>query len=139
MRDFFIGVNHDGETVYITNFSWDCGWYWGGGYVQSKKDGQMVSHQHFDGLFLNGGQITGARDAYLKRSLLTDEQWYRLCDLFKRFYAYKESAMSLHRGGAHITSRDAKVYEKDEALSKAMNKHIEDVIIREIRLLLGGL
>jgi hypothetical protein len=33
--------------VYIYDFSWDCGWYWGGGYI-----GNSNFHSHFDGAFL---------------------------------------------------------------------------------------
>ena len=36
------------ENVYLYDFSWDCGWYWGGGYI-----GNRNFHAHFDGAFLN--------------------------------------------------------------------------------------
>lgn len=35
------------EPVFLTDFKWDCGWYWGGGYIGNKN-----FHTHFDGCFL---------------------------------------------------------------------------------------
>ena len=36
------------EPVYLNGFSWDCGWYWGGGYI-----GNTRFHAHFNGAFLD--------------------------------------------------------------------------------------
>lgn len=33
--------------VYLDDFKWDCGWYWGGGYI-----GNTNFHAHFNGAFL---------------------------------------------------------------------------------------
>ena len=35
------------EAVYLRDFTWDCDWYWGGGYI-----GNSEFHAHFDGAFL---------------------------------------------------------------------------------------
>ena len=35
----------DGNTIYLSSPSWDCGWYWGFGYLGNKD-----CHYHIDGL-----------------------------------------------------------------------------------------
>jgi len=35
------------ESIYLYDFTWDCGWHWGGGYV-----GNAHFLCHFDGCFL---------------------------------------------------------------------------------------
>lgn len=129
-KGFYIGINKDGERVYIQDFSWDCGWYWGGGYVQTRS-----SHQHFNSLFLKGGDCIEARNEHFEKCKISEGDWWRLCDLFKQFYAHKESARCFHSGG-HYTSKDRKEDEINKEMEDKINKHIEDVVIREIRLLL---
>jgi len=42
------------EPVYLEGFKWDCGWYWGGGYIGNSK-----FHAHFNGAFLDTPDIRG--------------------------------------------------------------------------------
>lgn len=42
------------ESVSLNGFKWNCGWYWGGGYIGNKN-----FHAHFDGAFLNVPDIRG--------------------------------------------------------------------------------
>jgi hypothetical protein len=40
----YLGTN-DGESIYLSAPRWDCGWYWGFGYL-----GNSRCHYHVDGL-----------------------------------------------------------------------------------------
>src|SRR5690606_35612654 len=42
------------ERVYLTGFRWNCEWYWGGGYIQTRS-----MHTHFDECFLNVVDVRG--------------------------------------------------------------------------------
>ena len=68
------------EPIYLEGFKWDCGWYWGGGYL-----GNRNMHTHFDGCFLETPDIRGhslgrfvtpwtKRPEYYK----TDAEWPRV-------------------------------------------------------------
>ena len=38
-------TKYDHKPIYLDGFSWDCGWYWGFGYLGNKN-----CHYHVDGL-----------------------------------------------------------------------------------------
>jgi len=42
------------ESVYLTGFNWECGWYWGGGHIQTKS-----MSAHFNHCFLDEVDIRG--------------------------------------------------------------------------------
>ena len=59
-KHFLLGINHDGEYVWLEKESWDCGWYWGFGYLHTysnnrcpERSRDLNSHFHFDSTFLN--------------------------------------------------------------------------------------
>jgi hypothetical protein len=137
--------NHP-EAIYLEDFTWDCGWYWGGGYV-----GNRNMHCLFDGCFLevpdhrghslgaftpknisNGCSVWEKLSTFLDNAQYNENQWWRIKDLFKQFYALKEAAEVFQHGG-HCTSdkRDPREINKD--MAAALNKHIETVIIPLIR------
>lgn len=146
------------ERVYLTGFQWDCGWYWGGGYIETKS-----MHTHFDSCFLNVVDIRGHSlgsfctpwnkkegytevnngcsiwedlDFFLDDAQFTSKQWWRIKDLYKQFYAYKQAAECFRLGG-YCTLEGRSEQEKVPELESAINKHIETVIIPEIMKALG--
>lgn len=90
------GVYVTGESVYLTKHSWDCGWYWGLGYI-----GNRNLHCHFDGQFLT--QETDITKIF-ESTKLTQKQWWLLRDLFVQAYALKKCA-EVYRHGGHQTSQ----------------------------------
>jgi len=116
---------------YLTDFKWDCDWYWSGGYL-----GNANLHHHFKGL--NNGKNQNLRDAfneYYTYTKLTDSQIWRLCDLMQQFYAHHKSAECFQYGG-HYTSENRNENELNLDFAKSINNHIEDTIIPEVRKLL---
>ena len=136
------------EAVYLYDFEWSCGWYWGGGYIGNKK-----FHTHFDSCFLkvpdyrghplgsfkpqdiyNGCALWEDLSTFLDNPSFTEDQWWRMKDLFKQFYAYKKAAECFHLGG-NCTSKGRAEKEINLDMGKKINSHIELVIIPEIRKL----
>ena len=111
-KSIFIGIN-DGEKIYLSAPSWDCGWYWGFGYL-----GNRNCHYHVDGL--NAKENINLFDAFKKHFgsslVVRDSQLWTLCELFKTFYALKETAEVLGRGGSHFTTNPCSelIINKDE-------------------------
>ena len=79
-KHYLLGVRkEDGLKVWLQEPSWDCGWYWGFGYIEiySKNQKALYEHTHFDSLFFGK-----EKDAfkmlkeYFKETVLTDkEKW----------------------------------------------------------------
>lgn len=159
---WYLGDLKDGQhpkRIYLSDFSWDCGWYFGGGYL-----GNSQLHCHFNGCFLNaldGWHPLGSfinKNAPLPTKHHTEEYvirvdghpshlplstwldnpqydentWWRIKDLFVQFYAYKKAAEAFHSGG-HMTSRGRNEAEINPDMEEMLNKHIEEVVIAEIR------
>lgn len=143
------------EKVYLEDFEWQCGWYWGGGYVGNKD-----FHCHFDGCFLkvpdirghslgnfvtpwnntdkkgivisNGCSVWENLDCFLDNTQYNARQWWRIKDLFKQFYTLKAAAEVFQYGG-HCTSDNRDPREINKDMAATLNKHIENVIIPLIR------
>ena len=144
------------EQIYLSGFSWDCGWYWGGGYL-----GNRNMHTHFDGCFLNvvdvrghslgnfvscwykgnfpetakeisnGCSIWESLSFFLDNAQFTEKEWWRIKDLYKQFYSLKQCAKTFHSGG-HCTAEGRNKKEVNQTMENKINKHIEEVIILEI-------
>lgn len=103
-KQILLGYNND-EPIYLSAPSWDCGWYWGFGYLGNKN-----CHYHVDGL--NKGKNQNLYDAFIEHfgNTLTvrRSQLWTLCELFKTFYALKQTAEVLGRGGSHYTNNPCK-------------------------------
>lgn len=115
----------DGENIYLSAPSWDCGWYWGFGYLGNKN-----CHYHVSGL--QGKENINMHDAFKKHfgdSLtIDDNKLWTVCELFKTFYALKETAEVLGRGGSHYTTNLI----ASLIINKKEVKRINEIIIPEL-------
>lgn len=137
-RGYLLGVTKDGDYVYMEKFSWDCGWYWGGGYLHFHKRNNRSwnCHTHFDSIFFNNMDkdnkynIDKYRDMF-EKSALTEDEWWRLFDLMKQFYSLRECAEVFQYGG-HMTSKGRTENELNPFLASELNNQIKTVIIPEV-------
>lgn len=143
------------EPVYLEGFKWDCGWYWGGGYIGNKN-----FHAHFDGAFLDVPDIRGhvlgnfitpwqpktensvvvSNGCSIWENITTflddvpphiSNRFWRIKDLYKQFYKLREAAEVFQHGG-HCTSEGRNPAELNKEMAKMINDHIYAVIIPEI-------
>jgi hypothetical protein len=144
------------ENVYLRDFSWECNWYWSGGLI-----GNSNFSAHFDGAFLdvpdirghalgnfitpwtknppadsivinNGCSVWEDLSTFLDNPQYNTNQWWRIKDLFKQFYTLRHAAEVFQYGG-HCTSDKRNPAELNKEMADKINKHIETVIIPEIR------
>jgi len=115
-KNIFIGM-HNNENIYLSAPSWDCGWYWGFGYLGNKN-----CHYHVEGLTKHEEydtdkkcfkyEFTNLYDGFKKHFgsslIIRDSQLWKLVELFKTFYVLKECAETLGRGGVHYTTNPCK-------------------------------
>lgn len=89
----------DGVDTYLAAPSWDCGWYWGFGYIQNK-----YLHMHCNSLDINKNMRDAIKEFFDAGTLtLSDEDLWTFCELMKTFYTLKETAELYYRGGANYT------------------------------------
>lgn len=124
--NYLLGQDADGINYWLEAPKWDCGWYWGFGYIGTytnnrfpERSRDINSHQHWDS-FIVGEQehYDFEKHAYVKddyvhhlnanknfvATVLTDNESWELADLMKRFYTMKEMAEILEHGTGHLTS-----------------------------------
>ena len=118
---------HDNEPIYLSPPSWDCGWYWGFGYL-----GNNNCHYHVSGL----EKDMNLYDAFIKHfgdtlKIRLSDLW-TFCELFKSFYILKETAEILGRGGSNYANNPCKniIINKEEV--ERINKIIIPKIFEEI-------
>ena len=93
---------HDGETIYLSRPSFDCGWYWGFGYI-----GNRNHHYHLDGI--GKGENINFRDALVKHFgdsfIVKDEAaLWKFAEIVLTIYTLKRAAETFTRGGSHMTT-----------------------------------
>lgn len=124
-KNIYIGTV-DNEKIYLSAPSWDCGWYWGFGYL-----GNRNCHYHVDGL--NKTENIHLFDAFKKHFsedfiVKSDSKLWTLCELFQTFYTLKETAEVLGRGGSHFTENPC----KDLIINKTEVERINNVVLPQI-------
>ena len=131
---FLLGKNTNNERVYLEKASWDCGWYWGFGYLET-----LNSHTHFDTEILRNEEHICAYDKFKKyfvETCLSDNEIWQLCDYMYSFYTLRESAELFGYGYSHQTEK-AKIDEiKNTELVDKINKEMLPKLFEKIYELL---
>lgn len=120
------GTSADGEAVYLTKHKWDCGWYWGLGYV-----GNRNCHFHFDSLlYIKGkdGKVKFTASDLFSETNITDKEWWIIRDLFVQAYALQKAAEVYHHGGHQSFTKGVTDIIRDDGLVKRINADLEKVL-----------
>jgi len=147
------------ENVYLEGFEWSCGWYWSGGGISTRNMWAHFDSCFLDTIDSRGHSLGNFYDPwtklpdYLKKEDVTiidngcsvwedlgtfldfpqydADQWWRIKDLYKQFYIFRDAAEAFQHGG-HCTNKDRSKAEINKRKAKSINDHIENVIIPEI-------
>lgn len=144
---FLLGITEDGEKYFLQEERWDCGWYWGCGYVNTFTNNKsphlsrdISSHQHFDSLFFNKNKHGfDAFKEFFTLSTVTEKELWTLCELMKTIYTSKEWAEVAGRGGSHYTSNPASEIIKNPEEVKRINEIVLPRLFEEVKSLLVGI
>lgn len=112
----------DNNRYYLRKPKFDCGWYWGLGYLATGRG----SHLHFDSYFKDKPFY----DAWIdfEDTPFTKDEAYIITDYMRQLYRLREMADMLHLGNTHITS-EAKALEQFAEQNTAEYKRINNVLI----------
>ena len=137
-KEYLMGKNQDGEKVWLETPSWDCGWYWGFGYLNT-----ISSHTHVNGLTgrqeywdsekqcfrVSSDYVHNIYDSpKLVETTFTENEGWKLSELFREFYLLKDMAEYTHRSpaGCHVTT--SPVTQDPEKMAQ-WHKEINEVMI----------
>ena len=118
---YLLGVDAEGTKYWLEAPSWDCGWYWGFGYVETYTNNNypnhsrdINSHQHFDSLFLNDSKVNAfdAFNEFFKETTLNEKEIHLLIDYMSSFYKLKDVAKTLGVGYSNMTETAKEINEK---------------------------
>lgn len=137
---YLLGKDKNGINYYLESFSFDCDWYWGGGYIETftnnnfpsfSKD--ISSHQHFDSLFFQQKEDghTAFNKFFVDSPFSNEEKW-QIMELFKSFYTARQYSDMLYLGGSHYTHNDCSEIIKNSNEYERINKIVIPEIIKKI-------
>ena len=136
---FYIG-NLDGEHLWLEAPTWDCGWYWGFGYVETYTrpmhphlSKNIVSHTHFDGRFLGKNY-----DVFIDEldSPLSESEKWEILEILRTAYTLKETAVVFGRGGSHIANNPCKDLLKKDSYVEEINKVLLPALFEKLEAIL---
>lgn len=137
---YFLGKDEDGTKYWLEAPSWECGWYWDFGYIETyqgnrtpEKAVDIDSHQHatyFYSVWCN---------KILKETTFSDEEKWALCELFSNFYTLRTLADAQHHNGieGNYTSK-RHGFDYNTLLNKDINKECLPFVMAKIVSILSG-
>lgn len=142
---YLLGKDNDGILYWLESPTWDCGWYWGCGYIETYANNtnpsiarDINSHQHFDGLFFNKSKNGfDAFKEFFTDSTVSDKELWTLMELMRTIYTLKETAEVLGRGGSHYTTNPCKEIVTNHEEVKRINEVVLPALFKEVRNLLS--
>lgn len=138
-KNYLLGTDKNGRKLFLVEPSWDCGWYYGFGYVETytnntdpERSRDIASHNHFNYLFGNNCNLYDGFKGIIKDSTLDDDEIWKLIDYMKTFYCLSETAEVLKRGYSHYSERAKLDIVKDEVYAERINKVILPELFKHI-------
>ena len=120
MDKIYLGNTTEYGRLYLSKHSWDCGWYWGFGYI-----GNSRLHMHIDSLINGEYDVNKIFDG---STGITQDQWWIIRDLFRQAYALKAAAEVYQYGGHQTTKPGMTDCIKNLEMAARINKDLEIVL-----------
>lgn len=135
---YLLGKEKEGKKCYLEAASFDCGWYWGFGYIETytndrnpERSKDIDSHRHFDNLFLNKNIFNSFKN-FFEDTTLNDAEIWELLGYMKEFYTLKNYSDLLYNGN-YITSKAKNIKQaKHEEKNKEEYNRINNIILPEL-------
>ena len=142
---YLLGQDQDGINYYLEAPSWDCGRYWGFGYIETytnnnnpAKAKDIRTHQHFDTLFFKGNKCAyDVFKEFFTRTTLSDNEIWLLLDYMQTFYTLRESAELFGIGYSYYTEKAKLDTLKNTELVNKINDDLLPVLFEKIDKLLS--
>ena len=109
------------ESIFLTKHQWDCGWYWGFGYI-----GNHNHHFHIDSLISSETDVS----KIFTQTTISQSAWWIIRDLFIQAYALKAAAAVYSYGGYQTTKVGITDLIKSSDMEKKTNADLQIVLDR---------
>ena len=146
-RYHYIGTGPNGENMRLQESTFDCGWYWSIGYIETFTNKRapwnsidIESHTHFEYL-MTRNRYQNWFDAFneqFKNPFLTESEVWKICELMKSLYTARHYADMIWRGGAHYTQNPCEEIIKNETEYKRINDVVIPAMLKELYKILDG-
>jgi len=142
---YLLGIDEEGKKHWLEEGKFECGWYWGMGYVETytnnsnpSKAKDVETHQHFNGLILDKKRngYDEFVDFFVDTPLEKSEIW-ELIELMKTLYTMREYSDTIYRGGSHYTTNPLKELIKNDVEYERINKIIIPSLLEKVYELLS--
>lgn len=137
---FLLGKDKEGIYYWLREGDWQCGWYWGIGYVNAFTNNKrpevakdIQSHQHFDKLFLDAGSSCFEYfKILLVETCLNDSEIWILLELMQSIYTLKKVAELYQLKGSGITLNPCEDFLDNEVERMKINEVIIPAMLDEV-------
>lgn len=141
---YLLGKDADGVYYWLEQSKFDCGWYWGIGYVETytnnkypNRSRDINSHTHFDGMFFNKKKCSyDVFKEFFVETTLTDKETWVFLELMKSLYTLRQYSDLLHIGGAHFTTNPCKNAIQNETEYNRINNEVIPALLNEVYTIL---
>ena len=151
---YLLGTGADGQNLWLEEARFDCGWYWGVGYIESftnngapwnSKDIEM--HTHFDYQMENQtdeyGRSMNWHDGFKKmcpETPLTDKEIWTVVELMRSLYTMRRYSDMIYRGGSHYTTNPLwnQIKDPTEYEYNRINKTLITAVLEKLYKILDG-
>lgn len=130
---------YGGKDVWLARPSWDCGRYWGFGYVTNRRlRTHLYMMSNVDGRNVNlwDGITHHIKAGKIEAMHLQGKLW-TFCEVVQTIYHLKETAEVLWRGGSHYTTNPCADLIKNPDEVKRINEVLIPKLIDEMYIALG--
>lgn len=139
---YLLGIDEQGIKYWLESPTWDCGWYWGFGYIETytnnrspKSSRDISSHQHADKFLSEYFTSWNGSKPILKDSTFTNKEGWELSELFSQFYFLREAAEKFKNGKSNCANTTIKTWEKPNLVKEINEKLIPEVTKRILEIL----
>lgn len=140
---YLLGKDKFGQYRWLEKHSWECGWYWGFGYIESYTNNRnprlskdITEHTHFDYLFFRGEKThTDAFEDLFEECTLTKDEIWKVCELFSTAYKLKDAAGLFSMGSSGITDNALSSKLKNKEFAEKTNGMLNEVLNEVLKIL----
>lgn len=140
---YLLGKDEEGINYWLEEASWDCGWYYGFGYIETYTNNEtphlsrdINSHEHYDSKILKNGVCPEDFRKIFVETPLTDSEIWKLNELMQTFYTLKKYHAMLYIGGSHITTNSVHDILKNDKEYNRLKDIVFPALFKEIYNLL---
>jgi len=141
---YLLGSDKDGIKYYLEEATFDCGWYWGIGYIETytnnnypERSTDISSHQHFDSLIFdkNNSAFDNFKKVFVNNPF-TDKEVWLILELMQSLYDLRVYSDMLYSGGAHYTANPLADTIKNVQEYERINKVVIPALLKKLYTIL---